>query len=144
VEKNGEIIPKIKISETLAKITNPHFKKIYRCYARDTGKALADYLCLQDETIDDSGNFRIFDPDATWKEKELYNFKAKELLVPIFQKGELVYKCPSLPEIKAYCAEQVETLWDEVRRFENPHRYYVDLSQKLWDIKYNLLKHNQK
>ena len=144
VEKNGEIIPKIKISETLAKITNPHFKKIYRCYARDTGKALADYLCLQDETIDDSGNFRIFDPDATWKEKELYNFKAKELLVPIFRKGELVYKCPSLPEIKAYCAEQVETLWDEVRRFENPHRYYVDLSQKLWDIKYNLLKHNQK
>ena len=144
VEKNGEIIPKIKISETLAKITNPHFKKIYRCYARDTGKALADYLCLQDETIDDSGNFRIFDPDATWKEKELYNFEAKELLVPIFRKGELVYKCPSLPEIKAYCAEQVETLWDEVRRFENPHRYYVDLSQKLWDIKYNLLKHNQK
>ena len=141
VEKDGEIIPKIKISETLAKITNPHFKKLYRCYARDTGKALADYLCLQDETMDDSGTFRIFDPDATWKEKELYNFEARELMVPIFQKGELVYQCPSLPEIKDYCAQQIDTLWDEVKRFENPHRYYVDLSQKLWDIKYDLLKH---
>ena len=143
VEKDGGIVPKIKISETVAKITNPHFKKLYRCYARDTGKALADYLCLHDETMDDSGTFRIFDPDATWKEKELYNFEAKELLVPIFQKGELVYESPSLPEIKAYCARQIDTLWDEVKRFENPHRYYVDLSQKLWDIKYQLLKNNQ-
>ena len=141
VEKDGEIIPKIKISETLAKITNPHFKKIYRCYARDTGKALADWLCLQDEVMDDSDTFRIFDPDATWKEKELYNFEAKELMVPIFRNGELVYDRPGLPEIRAYCAQQVDTLWDEVKRFENPHRYYVDLSQKLWDIKYDLLKH---
>ncbi len=143
VEKEGEIIPKIKISETVAKITNPHFKKLYRCYARDTGKALADYLCLHDETMDDSGNFRIFDPDATWKEKELYNFEARELLVPIFQNGKQVYESPSLPEIKAYCARQIDTLWDEVKRFENPHQYYVDLSQNLWDIKYQLLKNNQ-
>ncbi len=142
VEKEGEIVPKIKISETVAKITNPHFKKLYRCYARDTGKALADYLCLRDERIDDSGTFRIFDPEATWKEKELYNFEARELLVPIFLGGELVYERPSLPDIRAYCAAQVDTLWDEVRRFENPHRYYVDLSQRLWDIKYRLLKNN--
>ena len=139
---DGSVTPKIKISENVGKITNPHLKKLYRFYARDTGKALADYLTVYDETVDDSGTLEIFDPDNTWKRKEVYDFEAKELLVPIFRGGELVYEKPSLEEIKAYCARQMDTLWDEVRRFENPHRYYVDLSQKLWDIKNDLL-HNR-
>ena len=138
----GNIIPKIKVSENVGKITNPHFKKVYRFYGNDTGKAIADYICLHDEVVDDSRDLEIFDPQATWKRKNIYNFTAKELLVPIFQNGELVYNMPSLPEIQKYCAEQVDTLWDEVQRFDNPHTYYVDLSQKLWDIKYALLKSN--
>ncbi|MBR4953805.1 MAG: nicotinate phosphoribosyltransferase, partial [Oscillospiraceae bacterium] len=139
-EPDGTIIPKIKISENIAKITNPHFKKIYRFYGRDTGKAIADYLCLRDEVVDDSKNIEIFDPEATWKRKEVYNYEAKELQVPIFQNGELVYNKPTLQEIRKYCDEQLETLWDEVKRFDNPHDYYVDLSQKLWDIKDGLLR----
>ena len=138
----GNIIPKIKVSENVGKITNPHFKKVYRFYGNDTGKAIADYICLHDEVVDDSRDLEIFDPQATWKRKNIYNFTAKELLVPIFQNGELVYDMPSLPEIQKYCAAQVDTLWDEVQRFDNPHTYYVDLSQKLWDIKYALLKSN--
>ena len=141
-DEAGNIIPKIKVSENVGKITNPHFKKVYRFYGNDTGKAIADYLCLHDETVDDSGTLEIFDPQATWKRKTIYNFTAKELLVPIFQHGELVYDLPPLDEIQRYCAEQVDTLWDEVKRFDNPHTYYVDLSQKLWDIKYSLLKTN--
>ena len=139
---DGTIQPKIKISENVGKITNPHFKKLYRFFGNDTGKAIADYLCVYDETVDDSQNMEIFDPEATWKTKTVYNFTAKELQVPIFQKGKLVYQCPELKEIRKYCMEQVDTLWDEVRRFDNPHTYYVDLSQKLWDIKYGLLKNN--
>ena len=138
-EPDGSITPKIKISENVGKITNPHFKKLYRFYGRDTGKAVADYLCVHDETVDDSGTLEIFDPEATWKRKTVYDFEAREMLVPIFQGGELVYDLPALDQIKAYCAAQVDTLWDEVKRFENPHRYYVDLSQKLWDIKNSLL-----
>ncbi len=138
-DASGAITPKIKISENVGKITNPHFKKLYRFYGRDTGKAVADYLCVHDETVDDSGTLEIFDPDATWKRKVVYDFEARELLVPIFKNGALVYQKPTLDEIKAYCASQVDTLWDEVKRFENPHRYYVDLSQKLWDIKDGLL-----
>ena len=141
-DEAGNIIPKIKVSENVGKITNPHFKKVYRFYGNDTGKAIADYICLHDEVVDDSRDLEIFDPQATWKRKNIYNFTAKELLVPIFQNGELVYDMPSLPEIQKYCAEQVDTLWDEVQRFDNPHTYYVDLSQKLWDIKYALLKTN--
>ena len=139
---DGTIVPKIKISENVGKITNPHFKKLYRFFGNDTGKAIADYLCVHDETVDDSGNLEIFDPEATWKRKTVYNFTAKELLVPIFRSGELVYDLPPLAEIKRYCAEQVDTLWDEVKRFDNPHTYYVDLSKKLWQIKYDLLKNN--
>ena len=139
-EPDGTITPKIKISENIAKITNPHFKKLYRFYGRDTGKAIADYLCLRDETVDDSKNIEIFDPEATWKRKEVYNYEAKELQVPIFIGGELVYTKPTLQEIRAYCDEQLDTLWDEVKRFDNPHNYYVDLSQKLWDIKDGLLR----
>ncbi|MDO4812980.1 MAG: nicotinate phosphoribosyltransferase [Eubacteriales bacterium] len=143
-DTEGEIIPKIKISENVGKITTPHFKKLYRFYGRDTGKAIADYLCVYDETVDDSRNLEIFDPEATWKRKEVYNFEARELLVPIYKNGKLVYKCPSMEELRAYCASQVETLWDEVKRFDNPHRYYVDLSQKLYDIKQSLLIKNNK
>ena len=141
--EDGTIVPKIKISENVTKITTPHFKKFYRFFGRDTGKAIADYLCVHDETVDDSGSMVIFDPEATWKKKEVYNFTAKEMQVPVFRQGELVYSLPALEEIRAYCAEQVDTLWDEVKRFDNPHTYYVDLSRKLWDIKYKLLERNQ-
>ena len=137
---DGTIQPKIKISENVGKITNPHYKKLYRFFGKDTGKAIADYLCVYDETVDDSGEMEIFDPEATWKTKTVYNFTAKELQVPVFKNGQLVYQCPPLHEVRAYCLQQVDTLWDEVKRFDNPHNYYVDLSQKLWDIKYGLLK----
>ena len=143
-EPDGTIVPKIKISENVIKITNPHYKKLYRFYAKDTGKAIADYLTVYDEIVDDTKDMEIFDPEATWKTKQVYNFTAKELQVPIFKGGQLVYKLPSLEEIRAYCKEQVDTLWDEVKRFDNPQTYYVDLSQKLWDVKYGLLKRNGK
>ena len=140
--ENGTIIPKIKISADPGKITNPHFKKLYRFFGNDTGKAIADYLCLHDETVDDSHDLEIFDPDATWKRKTVYDFTAKELQVPVFQNGNLVYSLPTLEQIRTYCAQQVDSLWDEVKRFDNPHTYYVDLSKKLYDIKYQLLKDN--
>ena len=136
----GNIIPKIKISENPAKITNPHFKKVYRLFSRYSGKALADLITLHDETVDDSRPLELFDPEATWKRKTITDFTARELLVPIFRGGERVYTSPSLAEMRAYCAAQIDLLWDEVKRFENPHNYYVDLSQKLWDIKHGLLK----
>ena len=136
----GEIIPKIKVSENTTKITNPHFKKVYRYYDKESGKALADELCLHSETVrPEDGPHTIFDPNATWKTKTLTDFTARELLVPVFQSGALVYQQPSLPEIKTYCQAQMETLWDEVKRFENPHTYYVDLSKALWDVKRQLL-----
>lgn len=138
-DESGEIVPKIKVSENTAKITNPHFKKLYRYYDRESGKALADELCVWDETVDDSLPHTIFDPNATWKTKTLTNFTARELLTPVFKNGECVYKCPSIQEIAAYCREQVDLLWDEVKRFENPHNYYVDLSRKLYEIKGILL-----
>ena len=141
---DGTIKPKIKISENVAKITNPHYKKLYRFIGNDTGKAIADYLCVYDEIVDDTKNMEIFDPEATWKTKLVYNFTAKELQVPIFRNGQLVYELPSLEEIRTYCSQQVDTLWDEIKRFDNPQTYYVDLSQKLWDIKYGLLKQNAK
>lgn len=139
VEENDVITPKIKISENVSKITNPHFKKLYRLYSKQTGKAIADQLCVHDETIDETKPLTIFDPDFTWKKKRLTDFTARELQVQIFRGGELVYEKPSLEEIRAYCAQQLDTLWDEVLRFENPHNYYVDLSKKLWNIKQELL-----
>lgn len=138
--ENGELVPKIKISENVGKITNPGFKKVYRFYNRETGMAEADYICLRDETVDDSRPLEICDPDARWKRKTMENFVARELLVPIFEKGELVYDLPSLPEIKAHCEKEVASLWPEVRRFENPHGYYVDLSEKLMALKDRLLE----
>lgn len=135
----GEIVPKIKVSENTAKITNPHFKKLYRYFDNETGKAIADELCVYDETINSTKPHTIFDPDASWKTKTLTNFTAKELLVPIFKNGECVYNSPTITEIAEYCKEQVDLLWDEVKRFENPHTYYVDLSKKLYEIKNILL-----
>lgn len=139
-DERGAIIPKIKISENTAKITNPHFKKVYRLYEKDSGKAIADQLCVYDETIDETKPLELFDPEATWKRKTISDFTARELLVPIFKNGECVYKSPDIEEIRRYCAEQIDLLWEEVKRFENPHTYYVDLSQKLWDTKDRLLK----
>ena len=146
VENNGVITPKIKISENPEKITNPHFKKLYRIFDNETGTAIADQLCVFDESIDESQPLELFDPVQVWKTKTVTNFTAKELLVPIFKDGECVYNSPSIHEIKDYCKAQIMTLWDEVKRFENPHKYYVDLSRKLWNIKQELLmnrgKHN--
>ena len=139
-DDDGKIIPKIKKSESVSKITTPHFKKLYRYYDADSGMALADEICVHDETVDDSLPRTIFDPNETWKTKTLTNFSAKVLQVPIFKNGELVYTPPSIHMVKDYCTEQVALLWDEVKRFENPHMYYVDLSKKLWDIKQELLK----
>lgn len=139
-DENGLITPKIKISENRVKITNPHFKKTYRIYENDSGKAIADLICVHDEVIDTSKPLRIFDPDDTWKEETLTNYRIEELQKPIFIGGKLVYKCPDVSEIRKYCKSQIELQWDEVKRFENPHNYYVDLSEKLWNIKHDLLK----
>lgn len=138
-EENGVITPKIKISENVAKITNPHYKKLYRLYDRATGKAIADQLCVYDEIIDDTKPLTIFDPDFTWKKKRVENFIAEELQVPVFLGGKQVYALPDIEVIKGRCRAGLDTLWDEIKRFENPHKYYVDLSQKLWKIKNGLL-----
>ncbi len=143
-DKRGNIIPKIKISENTSKITNPHFKTVYRLFDRKTGKALADLICLHDERIDDEKPLEIFDPDYTWKRKTLSDYRAVKLMKPIFRDGELVYDQPTLEQIREYCKEQMDTLWDEVTRFENPHNYYVDLSEKLWQVKKELLDNNGK
>ena len=139
VEDEGVILPKIKISENVIKITTPYFKKVYRLYSKETGMAIADVLTTFDETIDADKHYEIFDPQNTLKRKTITNFEAKELQVPIFKNGECVYQSPSLKEIREYCKESLSTIWDEVKRFENPHTYYVDLSPKLWDIRYRLL-----
>lgn len=139
IYEGDRIIPKIKLSENVEKITNPGFKQVWRLYDRESGKALADVLTHHDEVIDDTKPYEIFDPDFTWKRKTLVNFRARKLLEPIFIKGECVYESPSLQEIRRYCMEQVDTLWDEVKRFENPHRYYVDLSHPLWETKQKLI-----
>ena len=138
--EDGSLLPKIKISENPAKITIPHFKKVYRLFETATGKAIADYICLYDEQPDFTQPLELFDPEATWKRKTVTDFTAVPLLTPIFLGGEKVYRSPSIHDIRAYCAKQVDTLWDEVKRFENPHNYYVDLSQKLWDVREELLK----
>lgn len=138
-EDNGEIKPKIKISENVVKITNPHYKKLYRLYDNKTGKAIADQLCVYDEKIDCTKPLTIFDPDFTWKKKTVQDFTVRELQVPVFLGGKQVYELPDIEAIRGYCAEQMDTLWNEIKRFENPHKYYVDLSEKLWRIKNGLL-----
>lgn len=140
IERDGEIIPKIKISENVGKITTPHFKKIYRLRGRETGKAEADLLCLHDETVDDSRPLEIFDPEYTWKRKTLSDFTATELQVRVFKNGKQIYELPALDAIRRHCAEEIDGMWDEVRRFTNPHNYYVDLSERLWNVKHELLR----
>lgn len=140
VEKDGRIIPKINLSENVKKITIPSSKSVYRLFDMDSGKAIADVLTTDSEEIDDTKPYELFDPDFTWKRKEIENYVARPLLVKIFDKGECVYTSPALSEIRDYCAEQIDTLWDEVKRFENPHKYYVDLSEKLWEIRKLLIE----
>ncbi|MBQ7352659.1 MAG: nicotinate phosphoribosyltransferase [Clostridia bacterium] len=140
VEEDGKIAPRIKISENIAKITNPDFKKLYRFYSKDTGKAEADLITIHDEVIDKSQPYELFDPEHIWKKKTMENYILREMLVPIFINGELVYESPSVSEIRENCKKELESMWDEVLRFENPHNYYVDLSQRLWDEKHELLK----
>ena len=143
VEENGKIIPKIKVSENVEKITTPGFKQVYRLYDKATNKAIADVVTLHDEEIDDTKPYEIFHPLYTWKRKTLTNFYARKLLVQLFDKGKCIYESPSIHEIRDYCAQQIDTLWDEVLRFENPHEYFVDLSKPLWDIKDQLLKEHE-
>ena len=139
IEEDGVVIPKIKVSENPAKVTTPHFKKVYRLFEPDTGKAFADYITVYDEEVTGQP-LELFDPQDTWKRQTITQYTAVPLLVPVFQSGKLVYQTPTLEEARAYCAQQVAALWDEVKRFENPHNYYVDLSPKLWQIKQDLLK----
>lgn len=140
VEENNVITPKIKLSENVGKITNPGFKQVWRLFDKESGKAIADVITTNDETIDESKPYDLFDPEYTWKKKTVTNFKAKRLLVRIFDRGTCVYESPKVKEIKEYCKEQVDTLWDEVKRFENPHKYYIDLSKPLWEMKQRLLE----
>lgn len=137
--EDGTIVPKIKISENTAKITNPHYKKLYRIYEGDSGKAIADLITVHDEVIDTSKSLELFDPEHIWKRKVLEDYRIEELQKPIFLGGKCVYESPTASEIRDYCAAQLDLQWDEVKRFENPHNYYVDLSQKLWDVKQALL-----
>ena len=138
-DENGKLIPKIKVSENAAKITNPSFKRVFRMYSNETGKAMADLIMLHDETVDQTQPLEIFDPEYVWKRTVLEDFTARELLVPIFEGGKLVYNMPPLEEIRDHCAREIATMWTEVLRFENPHEYYVDLSLRLWDMKNSLI-----
>lgn len=138
--QDGTLIPKIKISENPGKITNPHFKKVYRIYDKQNGKAIADYITIYDEPLDTTRPLELFDPENTWKRQTVTDYTARALQIPVFLKGQCVYQSPAIEDIQKYCQEEIETLWDEVKRFENPHRYYVDLSQTLWDLKQEMLR----
>lgn len=140
IEKDGKTVPKINLSENVRKITIPSSKQVYRLIDKDSGKAIADVLTLDDEIIDETKPYVLFDPDFTWKRKEIENFVTRKLLVPIFEGGKKVYEEPSLKEIRDYCLRQTDTLWDEVKRFENPHKYYVDLSKNLWAERNGLIE----
>lgn len=140
LEKNGKMIPKIKKSENVEKITNPGFKSVYRLFDRDNNRALADIIVLDGETIPEDGEYEIFDPGAVWKRKKIKNFYAKNLRTQIFAEGKCVYESPSVDEIKEYCSRQLETIWDEMKRFENPQVYYVDLSYDLWKLKHDMIE----
>lgn len=136
---DGTITPKIKISENVSKITTPCFKTLWRLFDRESGKAIADVVTLHDEIIDDTQPYEIFDPEYTWKRKKVRNFRAVNLHRQLFQAGKCIVEPRDINEIKEYCQAQVGTLWDEVTRFENPHQYYVDLSQSLWNEKTRLI-----
>ena len=139
-DKDGNIIPKMKISDSIGKVTNPCNKEIIRFYDKATGKALADVLMVAGEEIPAGEPYEIFDPNVTWKSKVLENYTTRKLLVPIFEHGKLVYNKPTIAEIRAYCTKELDSLWDSVKRYENPHDYYVDLSPKLWKIKDDILR----
>ena len=140
LEKDGRMIPKIKKSENVEKITNPGFKSVYRLFDRDNDRPLADIIVLDGESIPDGEEYEIFDPKAVWKRKKIKNFYVKNLRTQIFDKGKCIYKCPSIDEIKEYCAQQLELIWDETKRFENPQTYYVDLSYDLWKLKHDMIE----
>ncbi|NLD18705.1 MAG: nicotinate phosphoribosyltransferase [Clostridiales bacterium] len=140
LEKNGRLIPKIKVSENTEKITNPGFKTVYRLFDKDTNRALADVIQLDEEPAPEGKEYEIFDPNAVWKRKRISNFYAKNLREQIFKNGECVYESPAVNEIKDYCAQQLDAMWDEMKRFENPQTYYVDLSYKLWKLKHEMIE----
>ena len=143
LEKDGVLIPKMKISENIEKITNPGFKTVYRLFDKDSNKAVADVITLDHEEIPDGSDYEIFDPQITWKRKKISNFYAKNLRVQIYDKGKCVYQSPSIDEIRDYCKAQIDTLWEEILRFENPHEFYVDLSKELWKMKQKLIEEYQ-
>lgn len=143
-ERDGKIVPKIKISENPAKITNPDFKRLYRFYSKETGKAEADLITLHSEVVDESAPYELFDPEHVWKRKVMQDFELRELRTQIFKDGECVYDSPSVEKIRERCKSELASMWDEVLRFENPHNYYVDLSQALWDEKNSMLKQKRK
>ncbi|MDY3196276.1 MAG: nicotinate phosphoribosyltransferase [Paracholeplasma sp.] len=140
LKDNGAMIPKMKLSDNVVKTTNPGVKKLYRLFDQSSNKAIADVVTLDTEVINENEPYLLFDPNFPWKQKLVSDFKAVSLLEPIFKKGKLVYQKPSLEEIRSYHKEQMSTLWDEVKRFENPHPYYVDLSRKLWQLKQDLIE----
>lgn len=144
LEKDGVLVPKMKISENVEKITDPGFKTVYRLFDKDTDKAIADVITLDHENIPEGSEYEIFDPKVIWKRKKVSNFYAKNLRVPIFLKGICVYESPDIDDIRDYCKEQIDTLWEEILRFENPHEYYVDLSKDLWELKTKLIEEYQK
>lgn len=139
LEKDGRMIPKIKVSENVEKITNPGFKTLYRLYDKTTDRALADVITLDNEIIPENEEYEIFDPRAVWKRKKVNNFYARNLRMQIFDKGKCVYDSPAIDEIKAYCKKELDSMWDEMKRFENPQTYYVDLSYNLWRLKNDML-----
>ena len=140
LEKDGQMIPKIKKSENVEKITNPGFKSVYRLFDKDSNRALADIIVLDGETISEDEPYEIFDPSAVWKRKKIDNFYVKNLREQIFDKGECVYESPSVDEIRDYCSQQLDVMWDEMKRFENPQTYYVDLSYNLWRLKNKMIE----
>ncbi|MCH5281700.1 MAG: nicotinate phosphoribosyltransferase [Lachnospiraceae bacterium] len=139
--KDGEFIPKIKLSENTEKVTNPGNKTIYRIYEKESGKIKADLICLVDETFDETQDLMLFDPIEPWKKTKLKGgtYTMREMMVPVFLQGKCVYDSPKVMDIRAYCQQELETLWPETRRLVNPHKVYVDLSKKLYDIKIDLL-----
>lgn len=138
LEKDGKIIPKIKVTDNVEKITNPSFKKVYRFYNKDSGYAVADLITLAAEEVSEV-EYDLFDEHSTWKRKHLTNYVVKSLQEQIFKDGELVYKSPDLKDIAKYAKEQLETFWEEIMRLRHPQKYYVDISKKLYDLKQEML-----
>ena len=143
IEKDGQVLPRMKFSENAGKITNPCSKDVWRFYDLASGKAIADLITLSEETIDENKPYELFDPLHTWKRKLVTGFRARRLLEPVFVQGKLVYERVPIATTRNYCAHEIDLLWDSLKRFENPQEYYVDLSQKLWDIKDALLHANK-